>query len=514
MFDFLKKKLKDFVGGIVGKVEVAAPEPQEQAKDGAQAPPKTGEALPEKPAEEKPVARPPETGFGRPVEKKRTPTKEAPAEKIQEEKKPAVPGRAGEQKTSEAARAPLPVEKAIVLEEAEENLRRKERDEARVQSAVSTLEKAPVIPLPSSPEDAEEEQEIEELVGGTEEGRIKREQKLLEKRLVEEKKKEDVARTVFREKPKEAFLVDERERALKPRVGFFSQLKGMVTGSVVISEPEVEPLLKELEVALLEGDVSLDTAQALVKDLKSRIVGKRVARGQLETEVKKEIAFALASVMQVPHVDLAERVRHGKKEGQAPYVILFLGPNGAGKTTTIAKVAKALQKEGLSSVISASDTFRAAAIEQAEFHGRKLGIEVVRHKYGADPAAVAFDAISHAKAKKLDAVLIDTAGRQETNRNLLAEMEKIVRVTKPHLKVFVAEAIAGTALVGQLKTFHEKLRVDGIILTKLDCDAKGGGSLSIVHECRLPVLYVGVGQGYDDLKPFNETWIVRNLLAE
>ncbi|MBU1198167.1 signal recognition particle-docking protein FtsY [Candidatus Micrarchaeota archaeon] len=367
---------------------------------------------------------------------------------------------------------------------------------------------------PLSEQLEKDEEEIEELVGGTVEGSIKKEQQRIEKKIVEHKRREDVSKHVFQDKKKESFLVDEKERELKPRVGLLTQLKGVITGGITISEKETEPLFEDLEMALLESDVSMDTAQALVADLRKRLVGKRVARGNVEEEVKKEIAFALSSVMHAHKTDFVERISEAKKQNRTPYVVLFLGPNGAGKTTTIAKIAYQLRQSGFTSVISASDTFRAAAIEQAEYHGKKLGVKVIRHRYGADPAAVAFDAIAHAKSTGIDVVLIDTAGRQETNRNLLAEMEKIVRISQPDLKVFVAEAIAGTSMVQQLKKFHEKLGVDGIILTKLDCDAKGGGSLSISFECQLPILFVGVGQSYDDLKPFNEEWIVRNIMAE
>ncbi|MFH0971306.1 MAG: signal recognition particle-docking protein FtsY [Candidatus Micrarchaeota archaeon] len=359
----------------------------------------------------------------------------------------------------------------------------------------------------------EADKEIEELVGGTLEGEIRREARAAEKKIVEEKQREEIARKVFGEK-KEEFLAAGKERDLKPNVGLFSKLKGLITGEVEIKEADTDSLFEQFEMALLESDVSYPTAQALISDLKTRLVGRRVRTGQIGTEVKKEIAFALASVLQTSKSDFYEKIKIAKSSGGTPFIIVFVGPNGMGKTTTIAKIAHNLKKHNLTAVISASDTFRAAAIEQAEHHGAKLGLKVIKHRYGADPAAVAFDAINHAKAHKIDVVLIDTAGRQDTNANLLSEMQKIVRVVKPHLKVFVAEAIAGTSLVNQVKAFNEKLGIDGIILTKLDCDAKGGGSLSIAYECKLPVYFVGTGQGYDDLLEFNEEWIVKNIMAE
>ena len=216
--------------------------------------------------------------------------------------------------------------------------------------------------------------------------------------------------------------------------------------------------------------------------------------------------------MQVEQFALFNYLAAVKAKGEVA-VVLFIGPNGSGKTTTIAKLAKQLQDRGITAVIAAGDTFRKAAIEQAQMHGDRLGVRVVKHAYGADPTAVAFDAIAHAKANNIACVLIDTAGRQETNYNLVKEMEKMDRVLAPHLKIFVGEAIAGNALVEQVKKFNAAVKLDGIILTKLDCDAKGGGALSIAFETKLPVLFVGVGQEYSDLKPFDAEWIVDNVFA-
>jgi fused signal recognition particle receptor len=194
------------------------------------------------------------------------------------------------------------------------------------------------------------------------------------------------------------------------------------------------------------------------------------------------------------------------------FKIMFLGPNGAGKTTTIAKLAKKFKGLGLEPVISASDTFRAAAIEQADFHAQKIGAGIIRQDYGSDPAAVAFDAVKHAKAQGAAVVLIDTAGRQETNRNLMEEMKKIQRVVAPDYKVFIGEALAGHALVEQVKAFDAVVGVDAIILTKLDCDPKGGNSISIAHDAGKPIIFFGVGQGYDDLVPFDPGFVEKKVL--
>jgi len=307
---------------------------------------------------------------------------------------------------------------------------------------------------------------------------------------------------------KPVFEVKQEKKELTPKVGFLKKITGLFTGSVTIGEGEVEPLFEDLRIALLESDVSLDTTEFLIGDLRNRLVGKQVSRGGVNDAVKGEVRMALTDLFPSDE----DFIQHAAKKDR-PVKILFLGPNGAGKTTTIAKIAFLLKQKGFSSVIAASDTFRAAAIEQASIHGEKLGIRVIKHKYGADPAAVAFDAIAHAKAEKIDFVLIDTAGRQETNYNLVKEMEKINRVIQPDYKIFVGESIAGHALIEQAKKFHEAVGVDGLVLTKLDADAKGGTAFSIAHDLAVPILFIGVGQNYEDLKPFAREWLVNNVLS-
>ena len=286
----------------------------------------------------------------------------------------------------------------------------------------------------------------------------------------------------------------------------------MFSPEIELTEAEVAPAISELEMALLESDVSFDAAQFLASDLRLRLAGKRVNKSRAGEEIKEAVRESLLKTMQVEQFDLFNYLAAVKAKGEVA-VVLFIGPNGSGKTTTIAKLAKQLQDRGITAVIAAGDTFRKAAIEQAQMHGDRLGVRVFKHAYGADPTAVAFDAIAHAKANNIACVLIDTAGRQETNYNLVKEMEKMDRVLAPHLKIFVGEAIAGNALVEQVKKFNAAVKLDGIILTKLDCDAKGGGALSIAFETKLPVLFVGVGQEYSDLKPFDAEWIVDNVFA-
>ncbi|MEK6953898.1 MAG: signal recognition particle-docking protein FtsY [Candidatus Micrarchaeota archaeon] len=524
MFDFLKKKINDFVGVITRKEEKVA----EQAAEGkAEAKIEELKAKPFKVEEQ--IASIPEIAPDKeiitPVMEKELIAEEKEQEKIE-------PIHVPEPKHFEEPKIePKPLELHVVepkiahIEPVDERKEKKLIEEVAkvkphtpnqiVNEGRKIEEKAMIkeVIREEMHKELEEEKEIEELVGETIEERVRQQAIVAERKIVEEKKKEEIAKEVFTAR-KEDFLASGKERDLKTKVGIFSQIKSLFGADVQIGEGETKELFDQFEMALLESDVSYLTAQAMIADLKRRLIGKRVKAGKIQEEVRREIAFALASILQSSKSDFFEKVENAKKKGEIPFIVLFLGPNGMGKTTTIAKVAYNLKERGCTSVISASDTFRAAAIEQASHHGEKLGIKVVKHKYGADPAAVAYDAIAHAKAHKLDVVLIDTAGRQDTNLNLLTEMQKIVRVVKPNMKIFIAEAIAGSSLVNQVKVFNEKLGVDGIILTKLDCDAKGGGSLSIAYECKLPVYFVGTGQEYTDLLEFNESWIIKNIMAE
>ncbi|MCA1813367.1 MAG: signal recognition particle-docking protein FtsY, partial [Halobacteriales archaeon] len=201
-------------------------------------------------------------------------------------------------------------------------------------------------------------------------------------------------------------------------------------------------------------------------------------------------------------------------DAKKPVKVMFVGVNGTGKTTTIARLAHRLKQNGYTSVLAAGDTFRAGAIEQISLHSDRLGLTIVKHNAGADPAAVAHDAIQHALSRRKDVVLIDTAGRMQTNLNLMAEMKKIHRVAKPDLVIFVGDALAGNDAVEQAKKFDEAIGIDAAILTKVDTDSKGGAALSIAHAVGKPILFLGVGQDYDDLIPFDPDWVVARIFGE
>ena len=192
---------------------------------------------------------------------------------------------------------------------------------------------------------------------------------------------------------------------------------------------------------------------------------------------------------------------------------MLVGVNGTGKTTTLAKIGHLLKNNGYSVVIAAADTYRAGSIEQLQKHADNLGIRVIKQNYGSDAAAVAFDAVAHAKAKHTDVVLIDTAGRMQSNKNLINEMKKIARVAEPDLKIFIGDALAGNDVLSQAKEFHEAIEIDGAILTKVDADPSGGAALSITYVTGRPIIYIGTGQTYADLKKFEPEWFARRLVA-
>lgn len=279
-----------------------------------------------------------------------------------------------------------------------------------------------------------------------------------------------------------------------------------------IREATLAEVLDGLEIGLLQSDVALPVVEKIRADV-ARDLGERRLKWGADAEAAIRGAFeeSVRGLLRRPPFDLLAQIRANPVR---PYIVLFVGVNGTGKTTTVAKLAHRLSREHLGVVIAAGDTFRAGAIEQLLVHGERLGIKVVRQPEGSDPAAVAFDSIAHARARGLDAVLIDTAGRQHTNSNLIEEAKKIRRVAKPDLTLFVGDALSGNDVVEQARFFQEALGVDGLILTKLDADAKGGAALSATFITGRPILFVGMGQGYDDLRPFDPEWMVRRLLGE
>ena len=334
---------------------------------------------------------------------------------------------------------------------------------------------------------------------------------------VKEKQPEPAAEPIEKvpeEEIKEETAVEkpvEEKRELKAKISKVSRLKGLITREIEIKENDLKDLLWELELSLLEADVEQTTAEEIARELKERLVGKKIGGKQnIDDVLKEEIKGTLASMMDIKGIDLLKEIKEKKEK---PFKILFLGPNGAGKTTTMSKITHLLKEKGLGVIWSASDTFRAASIEQLEKHAENLGIRVVKHNYGSDPAAVAFDAIKAAQSKNIDVVMIDSAGRQETDKNLMQELQKIVRVAQPDLKIYVGEAFTGQALLHQAQEYDKMAGIDAFVLTKIDCDAKGGTVISLLYRIKKPVLFVGTGQGYKDLKKFEPEFILDRIIA-
>jgi len=397
----------------------------------------------------------------------------------------------------------LEIEKEETISEIQEESAKKKAEKVLEDVGISTKEKKQPIEKTETITELIEEKEISpeefEKLSGEE----------IDKKLKEELKKEEY------KEPEEKFeiglekfepdLEKIKEEPKPEKIGFFKKIISKIT-KVKISEKDFDVYAEELELLLLENNVALEVAEKIIKELKEEIVGKELLKKEIEPEINDIFKEIIRKILIEPF-DLIEKI----KEKQGPYVILFCGINGTGKTTTIAKIAHSLKEKGLSCVIAAADTFRAASIEQIKEHGKKLEIEVIAHEYGSDPASVGFDAIKHAEKKHIDCVLIDTAGRMHTSKNLMAEIEKIAKVCKPDTKIFIGEATSGNDILEQVRSFDWAIGIDGIILTKADTDEKGGTALSVGYVTKKPILYLGVGQLYEDIKVFNKEEFIKEL---
>ncbi|MFH1801701.1 MAG: signal recognition particle-docking protein FtsY [archaeon] len=295
----------------------------------------------------------------------------------------------------------------------------------------------------------------------------------------------------------------------KERKSFLKKITSKIS-RVKINEKEFEVYSEELEMLLLENNVAFEVAEKIIKELKERIVGQDLLRKEIESEIKDIFKEIIQEILIEPF-DIIKKTKEKNSDSKEPYVILFCGINGTGKTTTIAKIAEHLKKKGFTCVLAAADTFRAASIEQIKKHGEKLKIKVIANEYGSDPASVGFDAVNYAKKNKINCVLIDTAGRMHTAKNLLNEIEKISKVCKPDCKIFVGESITGNDAIEQVKGFDWAIGIDGIILTKADIDEKGGTALSVGYVTKKPILFLGTGQEYDAIEVFDKNKFIKKL---
>jgi len=299
----------------------------------------------------------------------------------------------------------------------------------------------------------------------------------------------------------------------------FDLLRGAINGLVErvkyrsLSGEELEEALNSTLVDLVAADVAYEVAEDVVEDVRRALEGAKVERGsRVESIVLNALRVKLLELVDRGAISLVEAIKGKCLKGE-PYVIVFFGVNGVGKTTTIAKLAYMLKENNITPVLGAADTFRAGAQEQLEVHASRLGVPIVTGRYGSDPASVAHDAVEYARARRLCAVLVDTAGRMHVDYDLMGEMRKIVRVVKPDLRILVVDALTGSDAVEQARRFNEDVGVDAVIVAKVDADVKGGSILSVTTVTGKPVLYVGVGQGYGDLKPFNPVEYVDTILG-
>jgi fused signal recognition particle receptor len=284
-------------------------------------------------------------------------------------------------------------------------------------------------------------------------------------------------------------------------------------GQKEMSENDIEIVAEEMLFSLIESDVAHEVALKIVADLKSVLLQSRAQKKNSQELTRRMLLSLLRNLFESKEKrNIVQEISEKKKLKAGPYVIVFLGINGTGKTTTVAKLSTNLRKLGLSVLFAAGDTHRAGAIEQLNQHGKNLGIKVISQRYGADPSAVARDAVEHARKNYIDVVLVDTAGRIQTSKNLMEEIGKIVRVVKPDMKIFVGDSLSGNDTINQAREFFLYTDFDGTILTKSDADSKGGAAVSIVHLTKKPILFLGIGQGYDDLVEFEPEKFLNSML--
>ncbi|MEK6921063.1 MAG: signal recognition particle-docking protein FtsY [Nanoarchaeota archaeon] len=373
------------------------------------------------------------------------------------------------------------------LKEFEEAFKEAETTEEEKETAEKKEE---IIPLITETKDGETVVELHKRHGKEERKKHRKEETKKEEKKQEKKIEERTAKEISEEQEESSF---------------FSALKDTIF-KTSLSEEKFEELFWDLELMLLENNVAVEVIDLIKINLKKELVEKKILRGQINDIIIRTLRKSIEQTFDVEGIDIIEKIREKK-----PYIIVFVGINGSGKTTTIAKMIQKLKDNNLSCVVAAGDTFRAAAIQQLEEHTTRLNVKLIKHDYGSDPAAVGFDAIKYAQAHNVDCVLIDTAGRLHSNVNLMDEMKKIIRVTKPDMKIFIGEAITGNDCVDQARKFHEAVGIDGIILAKADVDEKGGAALSISYVTKKPILYLGTGQGYTDLEEFDKEKILEQL---
>jgi fused signal recognition particle receptor len=520
MFDFLKKKITGFVdkltkkeedkeGKEVVEEEIAEEKPEEKVIEKPKHIPKEPTKAPKPiPKEKAPIPKKEKAKAKTPSTKKVEKEIEIPESVVPESEIEIKEPKPKEEKPKKEKPIPKPKEKTPIPKKE----KAKAKKESKIEKAESVISEPEILEPEPETGDRELETEILEPEIPERETRdrepetehIEPEPETPRPETIEEKPE------VPEEKPALPQYKEEKEKKKGISLSPFKAIKSFITQQVEISESDVHELLENLELELLEADVELSVAEKIRVELADKLVGSKVKKKELDSFIKNVVRDTLIELMSSEKsFDLLELIQTKEK----PLKIVFFGLNGTGKTTTIAKVAHLLMQNNHKVVFAAADTFRAAAIEQMEVHANRLEVKIIKRDYGADPTSVGYDAVSYAKAHGIDAVLIDTAGRQDTNINLINELKKMDRVLQPDLKLYVGESIAGSSMIEQVSTFNNEIGIDGVILTKLDCDPKGGTILSITKATGIPVVYIGVGQKYEDLEPFDPEKIVDRVLS-
>lgn len=465
------------------------------------------------------------------LKKKIKETSEKIAEEIEEDAKTISEDQINEEEKQELEQEKKSFFKKIFSKKDKEEIKSIEEEIAEEQAKVDAEE-----PIVEEKEKAPIEEEIkegpiEDIVEPVKEEvsaekEFKKEKRILgifKKKHKEEKKQEEpytpkkpyiTEEKVIEEvkTPVEEVIEGKEEKIIDPTRGKKGLLKKLSEKikKLNITDEKFDELFWDLEVALMENNVAVEVIEKIKENLKQELESTKITRRSINEIILNNLRQTIESLFNYEPIDLLEKIKSSEK----PYKILMLGVNGSGKTTTIGKLIKYFQDNGLTSVIAASDTFRAAAIQQIEEHANNLNTKLIKHDYGADPAAVAYDTIEHAKSKAIDVVLIDTAGRLHSNSNLMQELEKIIRVAKPDMKIFIGESITGNDCVEQAKQFNDAIGIDSIILTKADVDEKGGVAVSISQVIGKPIIFITTGQEYKDLEKFNAKDIIDSIFEE
>jgi len=315
-------------------------------------------------------------------------------------------------------------------------------------------------------------------------------------------KKKEENREKIKEKENIEINKNDKESFLKKAFSKISKRK--------ITEEDFDKIWEEIEIYLLDINIAFDVCEKIREQLKNKLIDKEFTIFTLKETILETLISEVKNILKERESNFLEKLKEELKNNK-PIKILMLGINGTGKTTTIAKLHHFLKKENISSVVSASDTFRAAAIEQLEEHSKKLGFKLIKHEMGSDPAAVAFDTVKHAESKGIDIVIIDSAGRMANNKNLMEELNKVKRVIKPNFIIFVGDSNSGSDLIEQINLFDQKLGIDGVILTKVDTDERPGSIVTTAYTIEKPIYFIGVGQNYNDLIEFNSEEVAKEL---